>query len=108
MAGDPTDLAALRREYGEVGLDERDVDPDPWVQWQRWFDDAVAAAIHEPNAMVVATVDADGAPSSRTVLLKGAVPGGEREGFRFFTNTASPYSRRNAARSVGSPAMDPT
>ncbi|KRC52670.1 MULTISPECIES: pyridoxamine 5'-phosphate oxidase [unclassified Nocardioides] len=79
------DLAVLRREYGDAGLDETSADPDPWVQWRRWFDDAVAAGIHEPNAMVVATVDPDGGPSSRTVLLKGVGP----DGFRFFTNTAS-------------------
>ena len=84
------DLAVLRREYGDAGLDETSADPDPWVQWRRWVDDAVAAGIHEPNAMVVATVDPDGGPSSRTVLLKGVGP----DGFRFFTNTAS---RKGAA-----------
>lgn len=79
------DLASLRREYGDAGLAESDVDPDPRVQWQRWYDDAVAAQLHEPNAMVVATATADGRPSARTVLLKGATS----DGFRFFTNTAS-------------------
>ncbi len=57
------DLAALRAEYGDAGLDESDAAADPWTQWRRWFDDAVAAGIHEPNAMIVATVDADGRPS---------------------------------------------
>ncbi len=84
------DLASLRAEYGDAGLDELAADPDPWVQWRAWFDDAVAAALHEPNAMVVATVDAGGQPSARTVLLKGVGP----DGFRFFTNTAS---RKGAA-----------
>jgi len=84
------DLAALRKEYGAVGLAEDEVDPDPWLQWEAWFDAAVAARLHEPNAMIVATTDADGRPSARTVLLKGA----SAEGFRFFTNTES---RKGAA-----------
>ena len=79
------DLAALRAEYGDAGLDESDAAADPWTQWRAWFDDAVAAGLHEPNAMIVATVDADGRPSARTVLLKGVTA----VGFRFFTNTAS-------------------
>jgi pyridoxamine 5'-phosphate oxidase len=83
------DLAALRQEYGVAGLAETDADPDPWAQWRRWFDDAVGAGLHEPNAMVVATVSPEGQPSSRTVLLKGVSPGG----FRFFTNTGSRKGR---------------
>lgn len=79
------DLAALRAEYGDAGLDESQAADDPWTQWRRWFDDAVTAGLHEPNAMIVATVDADGRPSARTVLLKGVTA----DGFRFFTNTAS-------------------
>ncbi|MCX6399665.1 MAG: pyridoxamine 5'-phosphate oxidase [Propionibacteriales bacterium] len=93
------ELAALRKEYGARGLDENDVDPDPWVQWQRWYDDAVAAGIHEPNAMIVATVDGDGAPSSRTVLLKGVAPLRPDDGFSFFTNTASRKGRALAHES---------
>ena len=91
-----TDLASLRKEYGEAGLGEADVDPDPLVQWQRWYDDAIAAAIHEPNAMIVATASTDGRPSARTVLLKGVGP----DGFRFFTNTAS----RKGAELAANPA----
>ena len=79
------DLAALRREYGARGLLESDVDPDPLAMFRRWFADAQNAGLHEPNAMVVATVSADGQPSARTVLLKGLT----EEGFAFFTNTAS-------------------
>ncbi|WP_345893917.1 pyridoxamine 5'-phosphate oxidase [Nocardioides sp. TF02-7] len=79
------DLAALRQEYGAAGLVEADADPDPWLMWRRWFADAQAAHLHEPNAMVVATVSPDGRPSARTVLLKGV----SEEGFAFFTNTAS-------------------
>lgn len=87
------DLAALRKEYGDRGLNEPDVDPDPWVQWQRWYDDAAAAGVHEPNAMVLATVDAAGLPSVRTVLLKGVAPLRPDDGFTFFTNTASRKGR---------------
>ena len=87
MAGDDSDpdLAALRREYGAAGLVESEADPDPFVMFRRWFGDARAAQLHEPNAMIVATVSPDGQPSARTVLLKGLSP----EGFAFFTNTAS-------------------
>jgi pyridoxamine 5'-phosphate oxidase len=83
------DLAALRREYGALGLTEEAAGPDPWALFRRWFGDVVAAGIHEPNAMVVSTVDADGAPSSRMVLLKGY----DEAGFRFFTNTTSRKGR---------------
>lgn len=79
------ELAALRREYGAAGLVEGDADPDPLVQFRRWFAEAQTAGVHEPNAMVVATVSADGQPSARTVLLKGLTG----DGFAFFTNTAS-------------------
>ncbi|WZH50557.1 MAG: pyridoxamine 5'-phosphate oxidase [Nocardioides alkalitolerans] len=79
------DLADLREEYARGGLDEADLAPDPLATFARWYDEATAAGVHEPNAMVVATVDPDGAPSSRIVLLKGFGP----DGFRFFTNTAS-------------------
>lgn len=84
-----TDLRALRREYAARGLDEADLDPDPLVVFDRWFAEAVAAGLDEPNAMVVATVDPGGAPSMRTVLLKGV----EDDGFVFFTNHSSRKGR---------------
>ena len=87
-------FALLRKEYGDLGLSESAADPDPFSMFSRWFDEAVAARLHEPNAMVVATVDADGRPSARTVLLKGVRPEGSGAGFAFFTNTAS---RKGAA-----------
>jgi len=64
-------------------LDERTVDPDPFVQFARWYDDAVAAAGEQADAMVVATASGDGAPSARMVLLRGF---GADLGFRFYTN----------------------
>ncbi len=85
MLMDPVALAALRRSYELAGLDVVDVDPDPFAQFDRWFVDAVAAELTEPNAMVLATADAAGRPRARTVLLKGASP----EGFNFFTNVES-------------------
>jgi pyridoxamine 5'-phosphate oxidase len=77
--------ADLRREYARSGLSEGDLAPDPFAMFQRWYHDAVAAAVYEPNAMVVSSVSADGRPSSRLVLLKGFSPAG----WVFFTNLGS-------------------
>jgi pyridoxamine 5'-phosphate oxidase len=63
-------------------LRERDVDPDPIVQFDRWFADASAAGIRMPEAMAVATAGADGAPSARMVLMKRC----DARGVVFFTN----------------------
>jgi len=79
------DLAALRREYADVGLREADLATDPFTMFDRWFADVQAADLYEPNAMVVATVAADGRPSTRMVLLKGV----SERGFVFFSNTGS-------------------
>lgn len=66
-------------------LRERDVDPDPIVQFDRWFADASAAGIRMPEAMAVATASADGVPSARMVLMKRC----DARGVVFFTNYAS-------------------
>jgi pyridoxamine 5'-phosphate oxidase len=79
------DVADLRREYSDRGLDESDLAADPMTMFAGWFADVQAAGLYEPNAMVVSTVSADGRPSSRMVLLKGF----SDEGFVFFTNQAS-------------------
>ena len=79
------DISALREEYSRAGLDEADLAPDPVTMFERWLHEAIEGGLHEPNAMVVASVGADGAPSVRTVLLKGIGPAG----FVFYTNTAS-------------------
>ena len=81
----PRNIAALRQEYRLAGLDEADVADDPLAQFSAWLDAALAAGIPEPNAMVLSTADAQGRPSSRTVLLKGL----DADGFVFFTNTRS-------------------
>ena len=77
-----TDLQGLRREYTRAGLRETDLAPGPMDQFRRWFDEALAAGLHEPNAMTVATATADGRPSARVVLLKGF----DERGFVFYTN----------------------
>jgi pyridoxamine 5'-phosphate oxidase len=91
MAGmaDELEVAHLRREYGPEGLDESMVDPDPITQFCTWLGEAVTAGVREPNAMTLATADADGTPSARTVLLKGIDDGG----FTFFTNYGSRKAR---------------
>jgi pyridoxamine 5'-phosphate oxidase len=86
MSPEPgVDIAALRREYADAGLAESGLAADPFAMFERWFDEARAAGLHEPNAMVVSTVSAAGRPSSRLVLLKGVSPAG----FDFFTNLGS-------------------
>lgn len=82
-------LADLRREYTQGGLSEADLAADPCAQFERWFTDAQNAGVHEPNAMALGTVDADGQPAVRIVLLKGFGP----DGFRFFTNYESRKAR---------------
>ena len=74
--------ALLRKEYTRAGLAESDVSPDPIEQFRRWFDDALAAGLREPNAMTLATATPDGRPSARVVLLKGF----DERGFVFYTN----------------------
>jgi pyridoxamine 5'-phosphate oxidase len=87
-------LADLRQEYMRAGLSETDVEQDPFRQFERWFEDALRAGLPLPNAMTLATVDAEGAPSARIVLLKGVEDGG----FVFFTNYGSRKGRELAAR----------
>jgi pyridoxamine 5'-phosphate oxidase len=75
----------MRRDYETRGLRESDLAPT-WVeQFDRWFADAVAAELPEPNAVVVATADADGTPDARIVLVKGY----DEYGFVFGTSYAS-------------------
>ncbi|HLL69528.1 MAG TPA: pyridoxamine 5'-phosphate oxidase [Micromonosporaceae bacterium] len=87
----PADLARMRNEY-TGGLDEADLAPDWPTQFGRWFTEAVAAGLPEPNAMVLATADVAGRPSARTVLLKGY----DARGFTFFTN----YSSRKGSEAL--------
>jgi pyridoxamine 5'-phosphate oxidase len=86
---EPIDLTKLRNDYQSVGLARRDLPAQPVALWRRWLDEAQQAGIAEINAMVVSTVDADGTPSSRTVLCKAA----DDDGFVFFTNYTSRKGR---------------
>ena len=87
------DVAELRRNYTRDGLRRNSLDPDPVGQFRRWFTDAVAAELVEPNAMVLSTTDGR-RPSSRTVLLKAY----DERGFVFFTNYESRKARDIAAK----------
>ena len=77
-----TDVAGIRKEYRLQSLVEKDVEPDPIVQFKKWWEQATASNIEEVNAMTLATCTRDGKPSSRIVLLKEI----KKDGFVFFTN----------------------
>lgn len=79
------DLSDHRKEYATHGLDRHELLDCPLAQFKSWFQQAKDAGVNEPNAMVVSTVDASGAPTSRTLLLKAA----DERGFTFFTNYMS-------------------
>jgi pyridoxamine 5'-phosphate oxidase len=85
----------MHGEEVREGLVEADVDPDPVVQFGRWFDDAQAAGLVEPSAMALATAGPDGVPSARMVLLRGV----DQRGFVFYTN----YESRKAAELAANP-----
>jgi len=78
-----------RLSYGLAVLTEEAADPDPFQQLRRWIDDALAASVPEPTAMVLSTVDPSGQPRSRSVLLRQVTP----DGFVFFTNLRSDKAR---------------
>lgn len=88
------DVAELRRNYTQSGLRRGDLAADPVAQFRKWFGEATAAGLVEPNAMVLATTDGK-RPSSRTVLLKAY----DQRGFVFFTNYESRKARDIAADS---------
>jgi pyridoxamine 5'-phosphate oxidase len=82
-------LADLRKDYSLAGLAEKDLAKDPFRQFEKWFQEAEAAKIPEPNAMTLATATRDGRPSARTLLLKGL----DGRGFVFFSNYESRKGR---------------
>ena len=87
------DLHNLRQEYEERSIDVESVDPCPFKQFETWFKEASTANVVEPNAMVVSTVDQDGQPTQRTVLLKYF----DESGLVFFTN----YNSRKGTHIAG-------
>ncbi|MFD2687165.1 pyridoxamine 5'-phosphate oxidase [Streptomyces phyllanthi] len=86
----------MRKQYRAEGLDEHELADHPMVQFERWFTQAAAeGAVFEPNAMVVSTADAEGRPTSRTVLMKAY----DEQGFVFYTN----YDSRKGLDIAGNP-----
>jgi pyridoxamine 5'-phosphate oxidase len=75
----------IRRDYESAGLIESEMAPDPFAQFEEWFDGVLAAGLDEPNAMVLATATQDGRPSARAVLMKGF----SSAGVVFYTNMES-------------------
>lgn len=91
-----TDTPPPRKESTLGSLDEAGADADPIVQFGRWYDDAQAAGLAEPDAMTLATTGSGGRPAARMVLLKGF----DQRGFVFYTN----YSSRKGRELAASPA----
>ncbi|MCP4969460.1 MAG: pyridoxamine 5'-phosphate oxidase [Arcobacter sp.] len=79
------DITQMRKQYIEEGLNEEDLESNPYKQFELWFNQAIDAGIREPNAMVLATTGLDMMPSVRTVLLKIF----DETGFIFFSNYKS-------------------
>jgi pyridoxamine 5'-phosphate oxidase len=86
-------IADLRREYASGGLSEAQAGDDPFALFRTWFDQALAAGLHEPNAFALATCTCDGTPAVRLVLLKML----DDRGFTFFSNYDSRKGREMAA-----------
>lgn len=82
---DADQIRSRRIQYETEGLDLADIDADPVTQWHRWYDQALEAGLVEPEAMTVATVDAEGRPDARIVLVRGV----DESGLVFFTNYTS-------------------
>jgi pyridoxamine 5'-phosphate oxidase len=87
------DIASLRKSYERAELDENSALADPIDQFRRWFDEAITAKLPEPNAMTLATVGANGRPSTRIVLIKGF----DARGLVWYTNYASRKGRELSA-----------
>lgn len=86
------DLSHFREEYRLMALSEANVPSDPLLLFNRWLEEAIGGGVAEPNAMTLATVDGEGKPAARVVLLK-EVSGG---GFVFYTNYLSDKGRELA------------
>lgn len=83
-------LRERRVQYETAGFDAGDLAPDPLTQWQRWYDEADAAGVVEPNAMMLATVGDDGLPDARMVLAREV----DATSLSFYTNFDSAKSRQ--------------
>ena len=96
---DPTLQNALRThtDYGVEKLEEAELLDDPIAQFTVWLAEAAERDVYEPNAMVLGTIDPDGAPSIRTVLLRGV----DDRGFAFYTD----YTSRKGRALLANPAV---
>lgn len=93
-------LANIRKDYRKATLDISTVNADPFKQFEKWFGEALNAEVLEPNAMHLATVNEQGRPSARVVLLKGL----EQSHFIFYTN----YQSKKAKELENNPACSLT
>ena len=93
--GRMTDIAQLRKSYERAALDESASHEDPLKQFEQWLGEAIDARLPEPNAMTLATVGADGRPSTRIVLIKGC----DERGIAWYTN----YDSRKGRELAGNP-----
>ncbi|WP_436515964.1 pyridoxamine 5'-phosphate oxidase [Ekhidna sp. To15] len=91
------DIASIRKEYTQAELDESTVLKNPFQQFEKWFQDALDSKINEPTAMVLSTVNTEGQPFQRTVLLKTF----NEDGFVFYTN----YESRKAGHLNDNPRV---
>ena len=91
-------LRDRRVQYETAGLDRIDLNLDPIVQWNIWYEEAASAGVVEPNAMTVSTIDKSSAPDSRVVLARSV----DTDGFVFYTNYDSAKSLQLVASPVAS------
>ena len=91
-------LRDRRVQYETAGLERTDLDVDPIVQWNIWYEGAASAGVAEPNAMTVSTIDKHSAPDSRVVLARSV----DKNGFVFYTNYDSAKSLQLIANPVAS------
>lgn len=83
-------LADIRRDYGDLSLNEEKIATNPFEQFKQWFAEVIETEKNDPSAMVLSTVDERGLPDSRVVLLKGL----DNEAFLFYTNYDSAKGRQ--------------
>ena len=90
-------LRSIRQDYTKKGLSRNEIPDNPFLLFELWLKEAIEGEVNEPTAVIVGTVSATGAPSTRTVLLKEI----ENEQFIFYTN----YSSRKAMQLSQNPAI---
>lgn len=88
-------INSLRHDFARQTLNEKDVNADPVLQFEKWFKEAVDAHVNEPNAMTVSTATKEGKPSARILLLRNF----NEDGFVFYTN----YTSRKGHEIVNNP-----